>query len=136
MRLFCSATFKFSVITRSLTRSVLVRSAPLIFLLFFWAISIWNLDRPPIVHPDEPWILSPGYKLFTQGVYGSDLFAGFNGVVFIDAHIADIFANYGDSLRDARRAQLRNFLLKHNARLIAQISDNFGEPFQIYTLEW
>ncbi len=80
MRLFYSAAFELSVITRSLTRPVLARSAPLIFLLFFWAISIWNLDRIPIVHPDEPWILSPGYKLFTQGVYGSDLFAGFNGM--------------------------------------------------------
>jgi hypothetical protein len=61
-------------------RAVLKRQTPSIFLLFFWAISNWNLDRIPIVHPDEPWILSPGYKLFTQGVYGSDLFAGFNGM--------------------------------------------------------
>jgi hypothetical protein len=54
----------------------------------------------------------------------------------MDAHIADISDNYGDHLRDARRAPLRSFLLSHNARLIAQISDNFGEPFQIYVLEW
>ncbi|MBI4630431.1 MAG: hypothetical protein HY740_01715 [Chloroflexi bacterium] len=64
-------------------RSVLRRPAPFILLLFFWMISIWNLDRIPIVHPDEPWILSPGYKLFTQGIYGSDLFAGFNGMEYI-----------------------------------------------------
>lgn len=57
-------------------------------------------------------------------------------IIFIDAHIADISDNYGDHLRAARRAPLRNFLLKYNARLIAQISDNYGEPFQIYTLEW
>jgi len=57
-------------------------------------------------------------------------------IIFMDAHIADISDNYGDHLRDARRAPLRSFLLSHNARLIAQISDNFGEPFQIYVLEW
>ncbi len=83
MRLFIPLTIKSFVTIHLPTRSVLTRHAPLIFLLFFWMISIWNLDRLPIVHPDEPWILSPGYKLFTRGIYGSDLFAGFNGMEFI-----------------------------------------------------
>jgi hypothetical protein len=57
-------------------------------------------------------------------------------IVFIDAHIADISDNYGDYLRDTQRAPLRNFLLKHNARIIAKIADNYGEPFLIYQLDW
>jgi 4-amino-4-deoxy-L-arabinose transferase-like glycosyltransferase len=46
-------------------------------LLLFWGIAVFNLNRYPMIHEDEPWILSPGYKLFAQGVYGSDLFTGF-----------------------------------------------------------
>ena len=41
-------------------------------LLAFWGYSLWRLDRSPTVSEDEPWILSPGYQLFTRGVYGSD----------------------------------------------------------------
>ena len=83
MRFFILLPVNPFVTIHPLTRSGLSRTAPVILLLFFWTISIWNLDRIPIVHPDEPWILSPGYKLFTQGVYGSDLFAGFNGMEYI-----------------------------------------------------
>ncbi|MGH2522782.1 MAG: ArnT family glycosyltransferase [Anaerolineales bacterium] len=55
-----------------------VAAYPLI--LLFWGISLWRLDRFPPIHEDEPWILSPGYKLAMHGVYGSDLFAGFYGM--------------------------------------------------------
>src|SRR5689334_17218922 len=51
-----------------------------VLLLLFWFLSLWQLDRAPIVSGDEAWILSPGYKLFTQGIYGSDLFAGLAGM--------------------------------------------------------
>jgi hypothetical protein len=57
-------------------------------------------------------------------------------IVFIDAHIADISDNYGEHLRDTLRAPLRDFLQKRNARLIARIADNYGEPFLIYQLDW
>lgn len=46
----------------------------------FLALTLWNLDRFPPMHGDEPWILSPGYKLLTKGVYGSDLYAGCLGM--------------------------------------------------------
>ncbi|HEY1293091.1 MAG TPA: glycosyltransferase family 39 protein, partial [Chloroflexota bacterium] len=36
-----------------------------------------GLDAVPQVYEDEPWQASTGYKLATQGVFGSDLFAGF-----------------------------------------------------------
>ena len=62
------------------TSRLIPKAAPLVFIIFFWSISFWNLDRSPIIHPDGPWILSPGYKLFTQGVYGSDMFSGFHGM--------------------------------------------------------
>ena len=51
----------------------------LMLLLLFWAISLWQLDRFPRLHNDEPTTLAPGYKLFQQGVYGSDLYTGFFG---------------------------------------------------------
>jgi 4-amino-4-deoxy-L-arabinose transferase-like glycosyltransferase len=56
------------------------RLTPLALLLLFWAISIFNLDHYPDINDDEVWILSPGYKLFTQGIYGSDLLAGFHHI--------------------------------------------------------
>ena len=65
---------------------------PLSALLLFWSLSVFNLDRYPTIHEDEPWILSPGYKLFTQGVYGSDLFSGF-------FHIERIYLKIGASSR-------------------------------------
>ena len=48
--------------------------------LAFWGYSLWNLDRSPLVSEDEPWILSPGYSLFTRGGYGSELFTGYYGM--------------------------------------------------------
>ncbi len=56
------------------------RWLPYLLLIIFWAVSLHNLDRFPVVSQDEPWILSPGYKLFWHGVYGSDLFAGLYGM--------------------------------------------------------
>ena len=46
----------------------------------FGTISICNLDRFPPVQEDEPWILSPGYKLFSEGIFGSDLITGYYGM--------------------------------------------------------
>ncbi len=42
----------------------------LAMILAFGVISFWNLGRFPAIHEDEPWLLSPGFKLFTKGVYG------------------------------------------------------------------
>jgi hypothetical protein len=61
-------------------RRALAQMAPFALLLLFWGVSVVNLGRYPLVEEDEPWILSPGYKLFTQGIYGSDLFRGFHGM--------------------------------------------------------
>lgn len=47
-------------------------------LLIFWAISLSGLAHYPAVHYDEPIIVSPGYKLFQEGVYGSDMYSGFH----------------------------------------------------------
>ena len=46
-------------------------------MLLFWLITLVNLARYPGVHYDEPVIVSPGYKLFQQGVYGADMYTGF-----------------------------------------------------------
>lgn len=56
------------------------RLAALLCLLYLWGITLWQIDRFPAPHPDEAWILSPGYKLVVSGVYGSDMFAGFHGM--------------------------------------------------------
>jgi len=61
-------------------RGAVTRWAPFALLLIFWGVSVTNLGRYPLVEEDEPWILSPGYKLFTQGVYGSDMFRGFHNM--------------------------------------------------------
>ncbi len=49
-------------------------------ILVFWLISVANLDRFPPIQADEPWILSPGFKFFAKGIFGSDLFASFYGM--------------------------------------------------------
>jgi 4-amino-4-deoxy-L-arabinose transferase-like glycosyltransferase len=49
-------------------------------ILTFWALTIIHIDRVPPLHDDETWILSPGYKLFTAGVFGSDMFTGFHSM--------------------------------------------------------
>jgi 4-amino-4-deoxy-L-arabinose transferase-like glycosyltransferase len=48
-------------------------------LLVFWGVAFWNLDQFPPIHFDEATILEPGYQLFYEGVYGSDMYTGFFG---------------------------------------------------------
>lgn len=50
----------------------------LALLLAYWFLMTRHLDRYPPIHYDEPIIVTPGYKLFTEGVYGSDLYTGFH----------------------------------------------------------
>ena len=52
MRLFIPLTIKSFVTIHLPTRSVLTRHAPLIFLLFFWMISIWieSLDEKFVLY--------------------------------------------------------------------------------------
>ncbi len=45
-------------------------------LLFYWLVSLHSLDVTPPVYEDEPWQASTGWKLATEGVFGSDMFAG------------------------------------------------------------
>lgn len=52
----------------------------LALLLLFWGISLRHLTVVPPVYEDEPWQASSGWKLATEGVFGSDLFAGFYGM--------------------------------------------------------
>lgn len=47
-------------------------------LLAYWLLATRNLERFPRIHYDEPIIATPGYKLFTEGVFGSDLYTGFH----------------------------------------------------------
>src|SRR6476620_3699366 len=49
-------------------------------LLIYLAISLHHLDVVPQVDEDEPWQASTGWKLATEGVFGSDMFAGFYGM--------------------------------------------------------
>jgi hypothetical protein len=46
-------------------------------LAVFLSTGLRHLDSVPQVYEDEPWQASTAYKLATQGVFGSDLFAGF-----------------------------------------------------------
>jgi hypothetical protein len=52
-------------------------AAAVAVLALFLIVSLRHLDTVPQVYEDEPWQASVGYKLATQGVFGSDLFAGF-----------------------------------------------------------
>ncbi len=45
--------------------------------VFFVGVSALNLDDFPIVTSDEGWVISTPYKLTTQGIFGSYLYAGF-----------------------------------------------------------
>ncbi|MCB9136320.1 MAG: glycosyltransferase family 39 protein [Anaerolineales bacterium] len=45
--------------------------------LFF---SLKNLDTLPTVYEDEPFIASTGWKIATEGKFGTDLFTGFYGI--------------------------------------------------------
>ena len=48
-----------------------------ILLLGFWLVSLYGLAITPPVYEDEPWQASTGWKLATEGVFGSDMFAGY-----------------------------------------------------------
>lgn len=49
-------------------------------LLLFWAVSLHNLTIVPRVYEDEPWQASTAWKIASEGIFGSDLFAGFYGM--------------------------------------------------------
>jgi len=49
-------------------------------LLAFLVIMLPGLDAAPAAHDDEAWQASTGWKLATEGVFGSDMFAGFHGM--------------------------------------------------------
>jgi 4-amino-4-deoxy-L-arabinose transferase-like glycosyltransferase len=49
-------------------------------LLLYLTISLRHLAIVPRVYEDEPWQASTGWKLATQGVFGSNMFAGFYGM--------------------------------------------------------
>ena len=46
-------------------------------LIVYLSVSLHRLADFPPIGQDEPWIAAAPYKLATQGVYGSDLFAGY-----------------------------------------------------------
>ncbi len=52
----------------------------IILLLIYWAVSLRHLTAVPPVYEDEPWQASTGWKLAEEGVFGSDIFAGFYGM--------------------------------------------------------
>jgi 4-amino-4-deoxy-L-arabinose transferase-like glycosyltransferase len=56
-------------------RVVLVASA-----IVYLTLSLDHLSVFPAIEEDEPWIAAAAYKLAKDGVYGSDLFAGYYGV--------------------------------------------------------
>lgn len=57
------------------SRMVLIAGA-----ILYLAVSLDRLSVFPAVGEDEPWIAAAPYKLASEGVYGSDLFAGYYGV--------------------------------------------------------
>lgn len=62
-------------------RSILVDRVLLAGLVAaYLVISLRGLDVVPAVYPDEPWQASTGWKLATEGVFGSDMFAGLHGM--------------------------------------------------------
>ena len=56
------------------------RAIVLLGLLLYLAVSLNRLSVFRPVGEDEPWIAAAPYKLATQGVLGSDLFAGYYGM--------------------------------------------------------
>jgi hypothetical protein len=52
----------------------------MVSLASYLLLSFERLGRFPPVSQDEPWIAAAPYKLATEGVYGSDLFAGYYGM--------------------------------------------------------
>src|SRR5207249_1052856 len=79
-------------------------------LLVYLAISLHNLAIVPQVYEDEPWQASTGWKLASQGVFGSDMLAGFYGMErryygFLPLHpllLAAVFKIAGVGLFQAR----------------------------------
>jgi 4-amino-4-deoxy-L-arabinose transferase-like glycosyltransferase len=61
-------------------RKHLARIPVLILFLIYWAVSLRHLTAVPPVYEDEPWQASTGWKLAVEGVFGSDLFAGYYGM--------------------------------------------------------
>jgi hypothetical protein len=76
----------------------------------FLVASVRHLDTVPQVYEDEPWQASTAFKLATQGLFGSDLFAGFYNMDqryygFMPLHpllLAGIFKAVGPGLAQAR----------------------------------
>jgi 4-amino-4-deoxy-L-arabinose transferase-like glycosyltransferase len=76
----------------------------------FVLVSVWRLDTLPPVYEDEPWQASTAYKLARQGVFGSDLFAGWNGMEqhyygFLPLHpliLAGVYKLFGEGLLQTR----------------------------------
>ncbi len=52
----------------------------LFLLLLYLSVSLRHLTIVPPVYEDEPWQASTGWKIATEGVFGTDLFAGFYGM--------------------------------------------------------
>lgn len=53
------------------------RFVVVLLLLSYWTVSLDHLAVFPQVGEDEAWIAAAPYKLATEGVFGSDLFAGY-----------------------------------------------------------
>lgn len=55
--------------------------APALFmalLLTFWGAALQHLTTLPLVHEDEPWLASTSAKLAADGIFASDLLAGYH----------------------------------------------------------
>src|SRR5688572_31496842 len=61
-------------------RAASPRLALAALLASYLVLSIRHLTVVPPVFEDEPWFASIGFKLATDGVLGSDMFAGFHGM--------------------------------------------------------
>lgn len=51
-----------------------------LLLALYLVISFYRLGDVPLVYEDEPWLSSIAWKFGTEGVLGSDLFAGWHGM--------------------------------------------------------
>lgn len=68
-------------VTHKTPRSALIHGAILSALLIsYLVISLRGLAVVPPVYEDEPWQASTGWKLATQGVFGSEVFTGLYGM--------------------------------------------------------
>ena len=86
------------------------RKLLIVLLLGYWAFSLNHLAVLPPVYEDEPWQASTGWKLARDGIFGSDMFAGFYGMerhyyAFMPVHpllLAAVFKAAGLGLFQAR----------------------------------